>query len=87
MIASPIQSKMFVFPSGIQMVYHHSPGAISHCGIMIGAGSRHEPEGKSGLAHFIEHVIVKVGIDLIQHHASFNLHFLVRERWVEYDIR
>lgn len=50
---------MHVFPSGLQLVYHHSPGAISHCGIMIGAGSRHEPEGKSGLAHFIEHVIFK----------------------------
>lgn len=53
------ESKLHEFPSGLRLVYHYSPGAISHCGIMVNAGSRHEPDKKAGLAHFIEHVIFK----------------------------
>lgn len=53
------ESKLHEFPSGLRLVYHYSPGAISHCGIMVNAGTRHEPENKTGLAHFIEHVIFK----------------------------
>lgn len=59
MITPTGNSKMHVFPSGLRLVYHPSQGAISHCGIMIGTGTRHEPSDKNGLAHFIEHVIFK----------------------------
>ncbi|MFN5325031.1 MAG: M16 family metallopeptidase [Bacteroidota bacterium] len=52
-------SQLHVFPNGLKLVYHHSPGTVSHCGLMILAGGRNEPDGKVGLAHFIEHVIFK----------------------------
>jgi len=32
---------------------------VVHCGILMKAGTRDEPEGKEGLAHFIEHALFK----------------------------
>ena len=43
----------------IRLAYIFSPGSISHCALMIGAGGRDEPENKPGLAHFLEHVLFK----------------------------
>ncbi|MBK9423310.1 MAG: insulinase family protein [Bacteroidetes bacterium] len=45
--------------SGIRIVYSENPSHVSHCGLMVGAGSRDEKLGKEGLAHFIEHVLFK----------------------------
>ena len=50
---------IFTFPNGIRLLYIESTGEISHCGLMIGSGSRDESKGKEGLAHFIEHVLFK----------------------------
>ncbi|HMT29687.1 MAG TPA: pitrilysin family protein [Bacteroidia bacterium] len=47
------------FANGIRLVYLENPSPVSHCGLMIGAGSRNETKGKEGLAHFIEHVLFK----------------------------
>lgn len=43
----------------LRLAYIFSPGSISHCALMIGAGGRDEPEHKPGLAHFLEHVLFK----------------------------
>jgi predicted Zn-dependent peptidase len=45
--------------NGIRIL--HKPGAtsISHACIILNAGSRDEPGDKSGLAHFIEHLLFK----------------------------
>jgi predicted Zn-dependent peptidase len=32
---------------------------VAHCGIVINAGTRNEPEAMNGIAHFIEHIIFK----------------------------
>ena len=48
-----------LFPNGIRLLYIENMGEISHCGLMIGSGSRDEAKGKEGLAHFIEHVLFK----------------------------
>ncbi|HEX3384670.1 MAG TPA: pitrilysin family protein [Mucilaginibacter sp.] len=37
----------------------YSPSPITHCCFVVNAGSRDEPEGKEGLAHFIEHLLFK----------------------------
>ncbi|MCX6252467.1 MAG: pitrilysin family protein [Bacteroidetes bacterium] len=46
-------------PNGIRLVHHNVPGNVSHCGVLINAGSRDENEKEHGIAHFIEHVIFK----------------------------
>lgn len=45
--------------NGIRVLYKPTVSTISHACIMINAGSRDEPEGKEGLAHFIEHLLFK----------------------------
>ncbi len=49
----------YTFKNGIRLVYLENPSPVSHCGLMVGAGSRNEEKGKEGLAHFIEHVLFK----------------------------
>lgn len=45
--------------NGIRVVHLPVNSPVSHCGILINAGSREEQEEEHGLAHFIEHVIFK----------------------------
>ena len=46
--------------SGIRILYMHYPvGEVTHCALLIKAGTRDEPSGKDGLAHFIEHNLFK----------------------------
>lgn len=45
--------------NGTQVLFIPSPSAISHACVLIEAGSRDEPPGKAGLAHFIEHMLFK----------------------------
>jgi predicted Zn-dependent peptidase len=49
----------FTLPNGIRVVHQYIPGAVSHCGLFVNAGSRDEQDPEHGLAHFIEHVIFK----------------------------
>ncbi|MDQ3050706.1 MAG: insulinase family protein [Bacteroidota bacterium] len=48
-----------VLKNGIRIVYVRSESPVSHCALMVGAGSREELPGKEGLAHFIEHLLFK----------------------------
>lgn len=51
---------IFTLGNGIQVVYKEIPASdVSHCGIIIDAGSRDELENEQGLAHFIEHGLFK----------------------------
>jgi len=45
--------------NGIRVVHLPVNSPVSHCGILVNAGSRDEMEEEHGLAHFIEHVIFK----------------------------
>lgn len=46
--------------NGIRIIHKQKNGIeVSHCGIMINAGSRDERENEQGLAHFIEHTLFK----------------------------
>lgn len=45
--------------NGIRLVHHRTNGMVSHCGLIINAGSRNEAPGEHGMAHFIEHMLFK----------------------------
>lgn len=45
--------------NGIRLVHMPTQSPVAHLGVFINAGTRDEPEGKAGLAHFIEHMIFK----------------------------
>ncbi len=45
--------------NGIRILHKPTASTISHACIIINAGSRDEPEGQDGLAHFIEHLLFK----------------------------
>jgi predicted Zn-dependent peptidase len=52
--------RVLILPNGLQLLYLHYPDAqVSHCGVMVRTGTRDEPQGKEGLAHFIEHLLFK----------------------------
>lgn len=48
-----------ILKNGIRIAYLRSESPVSHCGLMVDAGSRDEDPGKEGLAHFIEHLLFK----------------------------
>ncbi|WP_374166244.1 M16 family metallopeptidase [Arcticibacter sp. MXS-1] len=51
--------QVFTLPNGIRLLYHRTESTITHSCIVINTGSRDEPDGKDGLAHFIEHLLFK----------------------------
>src|SRR6202012_1608681 len=51
--------QLYTLSNGIRILLNHSPSPITHCCFVVNAGSRDEPEGKEGLAHFIEHLLFK----------------------------
>lgn len=52
--------EQFTLPNGIRVIHQHRPGVdVSHCGLIINAGSRDELGNEQGLAHFIEHSLFK----------------------------
>lgn len=50
---------LHTLPNGIRLVHHRTNGMVSHCGLIINAGSRNETDAEHGMAHFIEHMLFK----------------------------
>lgn len=50
---------LFQLSNGIRVIHKQTNGKVSHCGLVINAGSRDELEDQQGLAHYIEHCIFK----------------------------
>lgn len=50
---------LFTLPNGLRCAYQFRPGAVSHCGLVIGCGSRDEESNENGVAHLIEHMLFK----------------------------
>lgn len=49
-----------VLPNGMRVAAaRYEGGMVSACGVYVDAGSRDDPEGKEGLAHFVEHTVFK----------------------------
>ena len=45
--------------NGLRIVIDHRPGQVVYCGIAVEAGTRHQTDSESGMAHFIEHMSFK----------------------------
>jgi predicted Zn-dependent peptidase len=45
--------------NGIRLIHAPALSEVSHCGLIINAGSRDENEDEQGIAHFAEHLIFK----------------------------
>ncbi|MBB5437101.1 putative Zn-dependent peptidase [Pedobacter sp. AK017] len=54
-----MEYNVHTLPNGIRLLHVPAASAISHACIIVNSGSRDEQESKSGLAHFIEHLIFK----------------------------
>lgn len=49
-----------ILENGVRILFERMPGVRScSVGIWVESGSRHEPEAKSGISHFIEHMVFK----------------------------
>lgn len=46
-------------PNGLRIIHVPTSSFVAYCGLSINAGSRDDLDGKSGLAHFVEHTIFK----------------------------
>jgi predicted Zn-dependent peptidase len=55
----PSDPRYHTLPNGIRLVHMSTASPVAHLGVFINAGTRDEPEGLSGLAHFLEHMIFK----------------------------
>lgn len=51
--------QIFTLSNGIRILFQPAKSTISHCCLIVNAGSRDENFGESGLAHFIEHLLFK----------------------------
>ncbi|WP_423149748.1 M16 family metallopeptidase [Rubrolithibacter danxiaensis] len=51
--------QVFTLPNGIRLLFKSTSSSISHACIIVNSGSRDEPSGQDGLAHFIEHLLFK----------------------------
>lgn len=49
----------FTLPNGLRVIFKRTNRPVSHCGVVINAGSRDEKAGEEGLAHYIEHALFK----------------------------
>lgn len=55
-----MEYSLFTLPNGIRVIHKQANDTgITHCCMVINAGSRDELPGKTGLAHFIEHLLFK----------------------------
>ncbi len=49
----------YILPNGIRGIHRQVKSSVTHCGLLINAGTRDELKGELGLAHFAEHAIFK----------------------------
>lgn len=54
------QRQVITLPNGARIVFDAMPGLrTASVGVYLGAGARHEPAARNGLAHFLEHMAFK----------------------------
>lgn len=51
--------EVYTLKNGIRILFKPCISPVSHCCLIINAGSRDEEKGKPGLAHYIEHLLFK----------------------------
>ncbi len=50
---------IIILSSGLKVVHKRDNSEVEYFGVAVNAGSRDDPEGFHGLAHFVEHVLFK----------------------------
>ncbi len=63
----------FTLSNGIRCIHKQVPGRVVHCALTINAGSRDEPAGQEGVAHFTEHALFKGTAHRQAHHINCRL--------------
>ena len=58
-IALGARQHTVTLPNGLRIVCEERPADVLYCGYIVKAGTRHEEEADSGLAHFLEHLSFK----------------------------
>lgn len=49
-----------VMKNGLHVIIDEKPGSTTvHCSIIVGVGSRYEPEGLNGISHLLEHLLFR----------------------------
>jgi predicted Zn-dependent peptidase len=54
-----MEYQLITLTNGLRIIFKAADLPVAHACVIINAGSRDEPEGKAGLAHFIEHLVFK----------------------------
>src|SRR5690606_10290987 len=54
-----MEYQLITLANGLRIIFKAANLPVAHACVIINAGSRDEPEGKAGLAHFIEHLVFK----------------------------
>lgn len=49
----------YILPNGIKGIHRRTKSSITHCALVVNAGTRDERKGEYGLAHFAEHAFFK----------------------------
>lgn len=49
----------FTLPNGLRLIHTTSPTNVAYCGFAIDAGTRDELPQEQGMAHFVEHLILR----------------------------
>ncbi len=49
----------YTLPNGIRGIHRKTQSSVTHCGLIVGSGTRDERKGEFGLAHFTEHGLFK----------------------------
>ena len=49
----------YILPNGIKGIHRRTKSNITHCALVVNAGTRDERKGEYGLAHFAEHAFFK----------------------------
>ena len=54
-----MEYQLITLANGMRIVFKEANLPVAHACVVINVGARDEPEGKAGLAHFIEHLVFK----------------------------
>ncbi|MBO5275812.1 MAG: insulinase family protein, partial [Alistipes sp.] len=49
----------YILPNGIKGIHRQVRSSVTHCALVVNAGTRDENRDEYGLAHFTEHAIFK----------------------------
>ena len=57
------ETKLTTLSNGLRVATEQFPHGTATVGVFIKAGSRYETAESNGVAHFLEHIIFKVGVE------------------------